>query len=82
MAQFWIGGVKYQPTSPTEPAKASLTDVNVEAAMTAADQGEYSDWACSNGDPNWNNSKFVDTVTFLLAAMNTSLSTNGDPPLI
>ena len=77
----WISGVKYQPASPAEPAKVLLADINVEAAMAAADQGEYLDWACSNGDPNWNNSEFVDTATFLLAAMNTSLSADGDLPL-
>ncbi|KAN0132343.1 hypothetical protein V8E53_009769 [Lactarius tabidus] len=38
----WIGGVKYHPA--TEPvAQVSIAKVNVETAMTAADQGEYMD---------------------------------------
>ena len=75
----WISGVKYQPAS--EPAKASIAEVNVEAAMTAADQGEYSDWASNNNDPNWGNNEFLDTATFLLAATNPTLPAHKDMPL-
>jgi hypothetical protein len=73
----WIGSVKYHPS--TEPiAQASVAEVNVEAAMTAADQGEYMDWwATSNNDPSWGNSEFNDMATFLLAATDMSLVTHN-----
>jgi hypothetical protein len=51
----WIGGVKYQPA--TEPAKATIAEVDIEAAMTAAVQGEYSDWAISNNSSSWGNNQ-------------------------
>ena len=73
----WIGSIKYQPAPKAEPVKAALADVNVEAAKTAADHGEYSDWAYTNSDPNWS----VDMATFLLAANNVSSFLNEDPPL-
>ena len=43
---IWIGGVQYQPMKPAppKPMTASIAKVTVESAMTAADQGEYSDW--------------------------------------
>jgi hypothetical protein len=78
----WIGGVKYQPA--TEPAKATIAEVDIEAAMTAADQGEYSDWAISNNSSSWgNNQDTFDMATFLLAASDTLLIACGakDLPL-
>jgi hypothetical protein len=78
----WIGGVKYQPA--TEPAKATIAEVDIEAAMTAADQGEYSDWAISNNSSSWgNNQDAFDMAMFLLAASDTLLIARGakDPPL-
>ncbi|KAH9046143.1 hypothetical protein EDB84DRAFT_1674211 [Lactarius hengduanensis] len=45
----WIGGVKYKPDHP--PARAALADV--ENAMTVPDQGEYTDWAVGNTNPDW-----------------------------
>ena len=77
----WIGGVKYQPASPPEPEKASIAEADIEAAMTAADKGEYVEWASSNCDPNWNKDGFIDTATFLLADTNKSLANNDEPPL-
>ena len=77
---IWISGVKYQPAP--EPAKASIAEVDVEAAMTAADQGEYLDWACNNSNLSWsNNNESIDTATFLLAASDSSPSTQKDLPL-
>ena len=75
----WISSIKYQPVP--EPPRASIAEVNVEAAMTAADQGEYLDWASNNNDPSWGNNKSLDTATFLLAASDSSPSAQKDPPL-
>ena len=77
----WIRGVKYQLVSPPEPEKASIAEADIEAAMTAADKGEYVEWASSNCDPNWNKDGFIDTATFLLADTNKSLANNDEPPL-
>lgn len=49
----------------------------MEATMTAADHGEYLDWAYTNTDSNWS----INIATFLLAATNASSFTNEDPPL-
>jgi hypothetical protein len=79
----WIGGVKYQ-LAPSEPVKATIAEVEVEAAMTAADQGEYSDWAVNNNSSSWgNNEESLDTASFFLVAPDTLLITRGpgDPPL-
>ena len=84
---IWIGGVWYQPMKPAphpEPTTASITEVTVESAMTAADQGEYSDWTFNNGNPSWgSNDDVIDTASFLLAATDTALIARGDhdPPL-
>lgn len=83
----WIGGVKYQPAA--DPAvQASVAEVDVEAAMTAADQGEYMDWwTTNNNDPSWGSADLNDMASFFLAAENaseeTSLLAHGlrDPPL-
>jgi hypothetical protein len=77
----WIGGVRYKPAS--EPATATITEVKVEAAMTAADQGEYSDWAINNNTSWGNNEELLDMATFLLVATDTLLIAQGtgDPPL-
>ena len=81
----WIGGVKYQPAQPAQPAQdpatASIATTEIEAAMTAADLGEYADWATSNNDPNWGNNELLDTARFLLAATNVSLPAHKDLPL-
>ena len=79
----WIGGVKYQPAQPlaAEPEKASIADVDIEAAMTAADQGEYTDWAFTNVDPHWSREEMIDTATFLLAATNVHALIAENPPL-
>ena len=62
----WIGGVKYQP-APKPTTQASVAEVEIKAAMTAADQGEYMDWWTSNNnDPNWGGDDLNDTATFLL----------------
>ena len=66
----WISSIKYQLAP--EPTKAFIAKVNIEAAMTAADQGEYLDWASSNNDPSWGNYKSVDMATFLLVASDSS----------
>ncbi|KAH9158646.1 hypothetical protein EDB89DRAFT_2085671 [Lactarius sanguifluus] len=56
----WIGGVKYKPDH--SPARAVLADV--ETAMTTADQGEYTDWAIGNANPDWDaGNVLVDTAT-------------------
>ena len=84
---IWIGGVRYQPMKPApppEPTTASIAEVTVESAMTAADQGEYSDWTFNNGNPSWgSNDDVIDTASFLLAATDTALIARGDrdPPL-
>ena len=57
---------------------ASVATVEIEAAMTAADLGEYADWTISNNDLNWGNGELLDTATFLLAATNTSLPAHKD----
>jgi hypothetical protein len=77
----WIGGVRYKPAS--EPATATIAEVEVEAAMTTADQGEYLDWAINNNTSWGNNEELLDTATFLLAATDTVLIARGtgDPPL-
>ena len=75
----WISGVKYQPAP--EPARASIAEVELEAAMTAADQGEYSDWATNNNDASWGNNELLDTVKFLMATTNLSLPAHKDLPL-
>ena len=75
----WISGIKYQPAP--EPPKASIAEVGVEAAMTAADQGEYLDWASNNNDASWGNNESFDTATFLLAASDSSPFAQKDPPL-
>ena len=49
--------------------------------MTAADKGEYIEWASSNCDPNWNKDRFINMATFLLADTNKSLANNDKPPL-
>lgn len=77
----WIGGVKYQPASPPEPEKVSIAEVDVKDTMTAADKGEYAEWASSNCDLNWNKDGFIDTATFLLANTNKSLANHDEPPL-
>ena len=75
----WISGVEYQPVP--EPVKASVAEVKIEAAMTAADQGEYLDWATNNNDTSWGNNELLDTATFLLAVINPSLPAHKDLPL-
>ncbi|KAH9027298.1 hypothetical protein EDB84DRAFT_1563476 [Lactarius hengduanensis] len=68
----WIGGIKYKPDH--YPARAALADV--KNAMTAADQGEYTDWAVGNTNPDWGGNAddtLVDTATCLLASVETSL---------
>ena len=75
----WISSVKYQPAP--EPLKASIAEVNVKAAMTATDQGEYLDWASNNNDTSWGNNESFDTATFLLAASDSSPSNQKSLPL-
>lgn len=77
----WIGGVKYQPASLPKPTKVSIAEVDVEAAMTAANHGEYADWALTNCDLNWTRDGTFNTATFLLAATNNSLPDDNNPPL-
>jgi transposase InsO family protein len=80
-----VGGVRYQPirstTITTMPTTASIAEVEVNSAMTAADQGEYSDWAYNNGSPSWgtNDIAQLDTESCLLAATDTALIARGDP---
>lgn len=74
----WVNGVKYQPSLNTK--KASVATIDVETAMTAADQGEYDDWA-TNNNADWGDSEPFNTATFLLAASDTSLITQDSPPL-
>ena len=75
----WISGVKYQPAP--EPARASIAEVELKATTTAADQGEYSDWATNNNDASWGNNELLDTAKFLLAVTNPSLPAHKDLPL-
>ncbi|KAN0128268.1 hypothetical protein V8E53_013937 [Lactarius tabidus] len=73
----WISSVTYQ-LAPSEPVKATITEVKVEAAMTATDQGEYSDWAVNNNSSSWgNNEESLDTASFFLAATDTLLIACG-----
>ena len=74
----WVNGVKYSPPSNTE--KASVATVDIEAAMTAADQGEYEDWAVNN-NTDWGDNEPFDTATFLLAGTNIALLARDNPPL-
>jgi hypothetical protein len=75
----WVNGVKYHP--PPTAEKASVATADVEAAMTAADQGEYEDWAVNN-NTDWGNGDLLDTATFLLAAADTALlGAQHNPPL-
>ena len=37
VGSVWISGIKYQPAP--KPPKASIDEIDIEAAMTAADQG-------------------------------------------
>jgi hypothetical protein len=79
----WIGSVKYQ-LAPSEPVKASIAEVKVEAAMTATDQVEYLDWAVNNNSSSWgNNEESLDMASFFLAATDTLLIAcgPGDLPL-
>ena len=76
----WISGIKYQPAP--EPLKASIAEVSVEAAMTAADQGEYLDRASNNNDASWGNNESFDTATFLLAASDSSPSAHTESIII
>jgi hypothetical protein len=79
----WISGVTYQ-LAPSEPVKATITEVKVEAAMTATDQGEYLDWAVNNNSSSWEIMReSLDTASFFLAATDTLLIAcgPGDPPL-
>jgi hypothetical protein len=80
-----IGGTRYNLTRqiPLAPATASITEVEVDAAMTAADQGEYSDWALNNGNPNWGSTDGTfDTASFLLATIDPDTVPTGDIALI
>jgi transposase InsO family protein len=74
----WVNGVRYN--RPGEPEKASVAKVEVEATMTAADQEEYANWAVNNNS-GWGNDDLLDTATFLLAATDTAMLAQGDPPL-
>jgi transposase InsO family protein len=74
----WVNGVKYNPATRSE--RASVAEVEVEAAMTAADQGEYADWAVSNNS-SWGDNELLDTATFLLADADSAMLIRGEPPL-
>ena len=54
--------------------------MDVEAAMTATDQGEYEDWAVSNNH-DWGDNEPFDMATFLLAATDITLLTCDNLPL-
>jgi transposase InsO family protein len=80
-----IGGTRYNLTrQPTlAPATASIAEVEIDAAMTAADQGEYSDWGLNNGNPGWGSTDGTfDTASFLLATINPDTVPTGDVALI
>ncbi|KAF8264882.1 hypothetical protein EI94DRAFT_1702912 [Lactarius quietus] len=76
----WIGGIRYLPTAVPglEPEKASITEVEVETAMTAADQGEYLDWAINSNDMKWTDNGAIDMAVFLFTNIDTSWADSGD----
>jgi transposase InsO family protein len=87
-----IGGTRYHLTRQPaqEPATASIAEVEVASAMTAADQGEYSDWALTNSNPAWGHQDgTLDTASCLLATIDTTRAADTaliarrdhDPPL-
>jgi hypothetical protein len=80
-----IGGTRYNLTRrpPSMPAAASIAEVEIDAAMTAADQGEYSDWALNNGNPGWGSTDGTfDTESFLLVTIDPDTMPTGDVALI
>jgi hypothetical protein len=87
-----IGGTRYHLTRQPaqEPVTASIAEVEVASAMTAADQGEYSNWALTNSNPAWGHQDgTLDTASCLLATIDTMRAADTaliarrdhDPPL-
>jgi hypothetical protein len=58
---------------------ASIAEMDVEAAMTTVDLGEYSDWAFNNSNPGWGTTDgTLDTASFLLATINPDTASTSD----
>jgi hypothetical protein len=88
-----IRGTRYHLTRQPapEPTTASIAEVEVESDMTAANQGEYSDWVFSNSNPAWGyQDGTLDTASCLLATIDTMRAADTaliahrdhDPPFV